>query len=415
MNRTNRKRRPAARLNATPSTATLTLKTRCEICGSDETMEFLRCDRMPVFCNVALPVREQALSAARGDIRLRLCLACGYIFNAAYDSQLASYCVGYDNALHFSPQFQSYAHELAQRLVKDLDLRRKRIVEIGCGDGQFLALLCSLGANYGFGYDPAYHAQQDLAPAPGQVLIRQAFYGVENAETDPDFLCCRHVLEHLESPLEFLRQLRRTLPEDSDARLFFEVPDAMYMLRGFGPWDVLYEHNSYFLAAALEGLARSAGFRPAASWADYGGQYRCLLVRPCPAKESHVVLTPPGERVLLYARQFAGRFQARLETWRQCLETYKGDGRRVVFWGAGSKAVTLLNAIGDSERFIHYVVDLNPRKVGKFLPGTAQQIISPQALCRQKPDVVVVMNPIYRQEVRKMLEELGIPAQVLAA
>ena len=94
----------------------------CRVCGGGLTREFFRMDAAPVFCNVSLPTRQAALDAPRGDIHLRACRECGYVYNAAFDPRRVEYSTGYENALHFSPRFRGYADALARRLVADLDL-----------------------------------------------------------------------------------------------------------------------------------------------------------------------------------------------------------------------------------------------------------------------------------------------------
>jgi hypothetical protein len=57
---------------------------------------------------------------------------------------------------------------------------------------------------------------------------------------------------------------------------------------------------------------------------------------------------------------------------------------------------------------IDYVVDINPHKHGTFLPGTGHEVVGPDFLQDRRPDVVVIMNPIYTEEIRRQLDGLGI-------
>jgi hypothetical protein len=62
---------------------------------------------------------------------------------------------------------------------------------------------------------------------------------------------------------------------------------------------------------------------------------------------------------------------------------------------------------------IQYVVDINPHRHGKFIPGVGKQIMSPEFLKEYQPDRVIVMNPIYCDEIQKMLDDMGVKTQVL--
>jgi hypothetical protein len=86
---------------------------------------------------------------------------------------------------------------------------------------------------------------------------------------------------------------------------------------------------------------------------------------------------------------------------------------RVVVWGAGSKGVTFLNTVRGAD-WIEYVIDINPRKQGMYIPGGGQPIVSPEMLAEHRPSTVLVMNPIYQDEIRGRLSRMGIKANVLA-
>ncbi len=82
----------------------------------------------------------------------------------------------------------------------------------------------------------------------------------------------------------------------------------------------------------------------------------------------------------------------------------------MALWGAGSKGVTFLNVV-PAAAGIHAVVDLNPRKTGRHIPGTGHAIVAPESLRADRVDVVLVMNPLYEDEIRRQVGNLGIGAE----
>jgi hypothetical protein len=64
---------------------------------------------------------------------------------------------------------------------------------------------------------------------------------------------------------------------------------------------------------------------------------------------------------------------------------------------------------------VEYVVDINPKKTGRYMPSTAQEIVSPERLRDYRPDVVVVMNPEYLEEIKSMLQSTGVHCELLTA
>lgn len=97
--------------------------------------------------------------------------------------------------------------------------------------------------------------------------------------------------------------------------------------------------------------------------------------------------------------------------WRERLQEWKASGKRIALWGAGSKGVTFLNMLDSAG--VECVVDVNPRKHGKFVAGAGHEIKSPQVLGGQPCDVILVANELYRSEIVKTLHELKAPAEVL--
>ena len=90
----------------------------CPVCNNSEMDLFFEAENAPVFCNVLWNAQEEALAASRAPIHLAYCHKCGLIYNIAFDPKLVEYSPAYENSLHFSPHFQEYAQDLAQRLIR---------------------------------------------------------------------------------------------------------------------------------------------------------------------------------------------------------------------------------------------------------------------------------------------------------
>ena len=98
--------------------------------------------------------------------------------------------------------------------------------------------------------------------------------------------------------------------------------------------------------------------------------------------------------------------------WKGRLKEFKQNQRKVVVWGAGSKGVTFLNIL-KAQGEIDSIVDLNPHKQGKYVPGTGHPVVSPEYLKEFQPDTVIVMNPIYADEIAGSLKAMNVPAEIV--
>jgi SAM-dependent methyltransferase len=390
-------------------------ESRCSVCNSPDMTVFFEIFQVPVYCNLLWSTRDEAIRAPKGDIRLGFCRGCGHIFNLAFNPGLMEYTQDYENSLHFSPRFQGYAESLAARLIERYDLHGKDIIEIGCGKGDFLRLLCELGDNRGVGFDPSYVPEPTGQAIAEQVTFIQDFYSARYADYKADFICCRHVLEHIQFPRDFLTHVRHSIGDRLGVIVFFEVPNALFTLRDLGIWDLIYEHCSYFSASSLSRLFTSCGFDICSLTERYEGQFLCIEALPSEglAGSPH---TPQDdlEGMARDVAAFADRYRSKVRVWRRNLEQIAYQGQQAVIWGAGSKGVTFLNAL-ETQGQIVYAVDINPRKQGMYLAGTGQQVVSPEFLRDYQPDVVIVMNPIYDYEIRQTTEGLGLTPEFVCA
>ena len=119
----------------------------CVVCTGQNISPLLHIEKAPVWCSGLFHTRASALKVPTAPILLAFCHDCGQLFNQKYET--VQYGRDYDSSLDFSGVFQNYAENLADMLVQRYSLRGKTIIEIGCGRGDLLRMLCSKGANRG--------------------------------------------------------------------------------------------------------------------------------------------------------------------------------------------------------------------------------------------------------------------------
>jgi SAM-dependent methyltransferase len=385
----------------------------CPSCGAVGMSVFYKLERVPVHSVLLLSTREEALSYPVGDIVLGFCPICGFIANAAFDSSLQEYAPGYEGTQSFSPTFNAFAHRLAERLIDQYDLHGKDIIEIGCGQGEFLTLLCELGDNRGIGFDPAYVGPRAESLAHNRATFIKDLYSERYAGYRGDFVCCKMTLEHIQQPADFISTVRCSLGDQSGTVVFFQVPDVTRILRERAFWDIYYEHCSYFSLGSLARLFRKCGFDVIRLAKEYDGQYLMIEARPGDGTGGASLRQEDDLEDLARAvADFSQDCPHKLDAWRCDLHRLGQNGYRAVIWGAGSKGVAFLTTLGVQHE-IEYAVDINPRKHGTYMAGTGQQIVGPEFLRAYRPDVVIVMNPIYCDEIQRALDRMGIMAELV--
>ena len=375
---------------------------------SSENQVFFEMLEVPIYCNLLWSDQQAAKDCPKGDLKLAFCPQTGLIYNVAFDSSKLGYSQDYENSLHYSPRFQEYADRLAQGLIKDYDLHQKDIIEIGCGKGDFLISLCSLGENKGIGFDPTYVPREEHQAFTEQVKFVQDFYSEDYKDYQADLICCRHTLEHVLDPSDLLKPLRKAIGDRLNTAVFFEVPNALYTFQELAVWDIIYEHCCYFTPTSLAYAFIDHGFEVKNKRTEFEEQFLCLEAVPV---AENVSFPEQHQQEIESLSQdlatFSSKFATLVQTWTEKLRQINQAGQKIVLWGAGSKGVTFLNILKCGD-LVEYIVDLNPRKQGMYVPGTGQKIVPPEFLQDYHPDLVIVMNPIYEEEIRQMILDMGL-------
>lgn len=384
----------------------------CPACASNELECFFTIPQVPLNCVVLRATQEAALNAPTGRIELAFCIACGAVNNVAFDPSLVDYDQSYDNSLHFSPTFRKYADGVARDLIERYNLRGKNIVDIGCGNAEFLALVCALGDNRGLGFDPSFIQGRANLEAGKGVTVIQDYYSERYADYAADFVICRHVLEHIPKPKEFLRNVKGALGASPEAAVFFELPNASFVFQKNGIWDILYEHCFYYSSIALARLFSASGFDVLNVSETFDGQYLSLEGRLSSGGNKLLGNAVGDLDAMLYdIRRFADAFRRQHAHWGTTLDRFLGQGKRVVVWGAGAKGAMFLNTVGKSS--LDFVVDVNPHKWGLYIPGTGQEVVSPEFLRQYRPDALLLTNANYRDEISRQVAALSITPELL--
>ncbi|MCM2375136.1 class I SAM-dependent methyltransferase [Aporhodopirellula aestuarii] len=389
----------------------------CPGCEASELSPFFQVDSVAANVGTLPQTREQALQAPSGSIDLVICRGCGLIHNRRFDVSQVGFEPGYEVSLFHTKVFREFIQGVCEQLIRRHDLHAKRVLEIGCGGGDFLKLLCELGGNQGIGVDPTVPARHVEAVGDGQVTLIPGYFTDEHAELIGDFVCCLSVFEAVPASLEFLRTLRRCIG-DRDVPIYFEVFNGFRSIQQSEVWSIHYEQCNYFGLQSLTGLFQAAGFDVTRSGTCYqGDQYLFVEAVPAEARPIEALAESASDSVQEMVRcteRFQKDYFERAGMWRKRMSQWKADQSDVVVWGSGGKGISFLNAVEGSE-IVRSVIDVNPNRQGRFIPLSGHEIVSPETLAAQPADVVIVTNALYQEEIRSQLNQLGMTAELLVA
>ncbi|MEZ5245305.1 MAG: methyltransferase domain-containing protein [Acidimicrobiales bacterium] len=368
----------------------------CRSCGHTELSTVFDAPSVPVENSRLYADAAAARAVTRGDLVIQQCERCGFVQNSAFDPDLVVYDDDYEDSQGHSTFFQAFAGRVIDEMIDTHQLKGARALEIGCGDGDFLRRFCEASGGTGIGLDPALGRR---AAVDGAVELRAESFGVGSGHFDADVVICRHTLEHVPDIADFLAVIRGELADRPDVVVYLEVPDSGRIATEAAFWDIYFEHCSYVDQVGFDGLLRRSGFEVVMSRLDYNGQYlvaHARLASPTPFE-------PRGDRPDF------GALADSVEEWRRWAA--QTEGRRCAVWAASSKAVAFLSAVPEFAPVV--AVDINPAKAGRYLPGSGLAICHPDDLPGFAVDTVVVMNPVYMDEISEELARVGVEAELL--
>jgi len=364
----------------------------CPGCGGRRLTAALLLPKQPVVLNYRFRTAAEARAVPRRDVHLLQCRGCGLVFNGAFEPEVIPYDSRYENRQGFSPVFRAHVTDLVQRLVRTPGIQGGRLLEVGCGKGDFLREAArALGAEAD-GYDTSYEGPD--AEDDGRVRFQASYVSAGTVQGRYDAVICRHVVEHVAGIGAFLKELAGIARAAGDPLVVIETPRFEWIVENRCLWDVFYEHCNYFTQPTLAHLARLAGFKVVRHSPVFGDQYQWLELRL--AKRTKVP-TDPGIPANARLTTFARLARRQLDALT--LRIRSGRGRKPwAVWGAGAKGVALVNLLPRLRPAA--VIDSNPAKQGGVLPGTSVPILAPSDPLLGQLGLVVIANPNYAAEIR---------------
>ncbi|HAN79147.1 MAG TPA: hypothetical protein DCQ31_15965 [Bacteroidales bacterium] len=353
------------------------MKNNCPLCNSEQLNLVGNPVHLPVFQNKVYNTEREAKNANTGIFSLTLCEKCGFIFNRTFDQNLMNYNTDYHNEQEFSAVFDLHLNQV-QSIISKHTNKNSKLIEVGCGKGHFLSKLKKEGFSI-TGFDPAYEGTDNA--------IIKDYFSEKYSNIDAELIILRHTLEHIEFPLQFLQNIAKA--NNFKGKIYIEVPAFEWIANNRAVWDLFYEHCNYFTKNTLYNLFTKSehGFL-------FGEQYQYLVAD----LESIKTLIEPSAEIRRFNLDFT--FSAINQEIKDLIRF-----TNTIIWGGSSKGVTFLNILGQLSQNIKTVIDINPKKSGKYIAVTGHKIILPENFDFTKTETVLVMNGNYLPEINELIEK----------
>jgi hypothetical protein len=374
----------------------------CPACGCFVAATLFQ-SRQPL-ATVAWPTKaEAARSMPALELDFAMCVDCGHIFNVAFDYAQVPYSEKPNLMFNRGTIWSGFLQDTLRMILTRLD-ERPVVVEVGHGDGSFLAAMAAgRPAGRFVGFDP-YGTTEESEPIEFRAELFDP--AIHLKEINPDLIISRHVLEHMAKPLGFLQRVAFEAAATGQAPLLYlEVPCVDRLLETGRTVDLYYEHSSHFTTNSFTRMLNRCSATIEHIGHGYDGEIVCALARMAGAEEEVQVATAAQT-------YFAGVRSAHVSITAQ-LDELSREGRRVAIWGGTGKSAAFINHYRlDAQRF-GVVVDSDAAKVGTYVPGMGQQIRSRDWLLANPVEVIIIPSQWRARDIAVEMAAAGISAEMI--
>ncbi len=364
----------------------------CPVCESTQSQALVLLKDFPISNLELTENRAEALNAKVYDMTICMCQRCTHIYNKTpihieYKSE---------NTTYFTNTLQKlYIETLTSTLIEKYDIKGKDIVEIGCGDGEFLKQLTKHN-NQCVGYEPSYkepYTDQNLT-------IRNEYFTPHKHLNHPvDWVVIRHVLEHFEDPFEFMERgmpyYRQINPH---VKFLIEVPNVDPTLESYRVNDFIHEHISHFSFSSIRYLLQRLNLE-------------IIEIYLTDNRENIVVICEIDQDYLANLHKIptiSEGFNHSIINLQEDYQHIVSESEVIAIWGAEGRGAGFIKTIKHYLRGDEIVVDSDEKKFDKFIPSIGLKISSYHALIGQQVDTIIITTALGKNNILKEIAENNI-------
>lgn len=355
---------------------------KCRVCKNDFfDKPLLEYENMPSIAQ-NFPDKNSIKRDKGIDLSICQCSSCGLV---QLNNEPVPYYKEVIRASAFSDEMREFRFKQFKNFVNKYNLKGKKIIEIGCGKGEYLSIMKQTGIN-AYGLEESLESveeciKQGLEVEPG--FVEDQDYKINKGPFNAFFMLS--FLEHLPDPNQVLRGIGNNLLESSVG--IIEVPNFDMVLRKKLFSEFTRDHLSYFTKDSLESTLKMNGYDILDCneiWHDY------------------IISSVVKKRKILDIGNFNKHQNEIKKNINGYVDSFKQNG--VAIWGAGHQALAMISLM-DLKDKIKYVVDSAPFKQGKYTPATHLPIVSPEKLNIEPVEAVIIMAAAYSDEVARIIQE----------
>lgn len=387
---------------------------KCRHCGTELSHEFIDLGSSPP-SNAYLTDTTLKQPEKWYPLRVLVCAECWLVQTEDYAGADELFDANYAYFSSFSDSWLKHSEQYVDEMISRLGLSNSsNVVEVAANDGYLLQYFKKQDIPC-FGIEPTASTAQ--AAREKGIDIEESFFGVSLAQRfaesgkQADLTVANNVLAHVPDINDFVMGFSYLLKPNGVAT--FEFPHLLQLIE-HAQFDTIYhEHFSYLSLTAVQRIFTHNGLQvfDVQEIPTHGGSLRVFAQRSdkgqCVVTEKVYELLVKEESKGIQSLEYYQGFQKRANKIKHDLLSFLldavNDDKRVMAYGAAAKGNTLLNYAGVRTDLLAAVIDRNPAKQGKYLPGSRIPIVSELEIKDKKPDYILILPWNLKDEVEKQL------------
>jgi SAM-dependent methyltransferase len=349
-------------------------------------------------------------------LQVMVCHNCWLVQTLDYASREELFAADYAYFSSYAVTWLQHAKSYVDSVVEKFSLSEASLVmELAANDGYLLQYVKTKKIPC-YGVEPT--ASTALAAREKGIEIIEDFFGLELAkrlivaDKHADLVIANNVLAHVPNINDFIAGIRLVLKPGGVAS--FEFPHLLQLVKNFQFDTIYHEHYSYLSLSAVNTIFSANGLTlfDVEELTTHGGSLRAFAQLTSSGKHEVSASVKKmldnecgaGITSSAYYKNFQGSINRIKNELLVFLIEASRNNVKVAAYGAAAKGNTLLNYAGIKPDLLSYVVDKNPAKQGRFLPGSRIAIVSEEHLREDQPDFVLILPWNIKDEIVEQLQ-----------
>lgn len=384
----------------------------CRGCGAVLSLTFLDLGVSPIANNL-VEIQHLSEEGIKYPLHVMTCQICTLVQLPEVIPREILFPSNYTYFSSYSSSWLQHSKAYAEKMISFLELNQTNlVVEIASNDGYLLQFFANSQIQV-LGIEPAEGVAK-AAVAKG-IPTRIEYFGelvaLELAKgKKPKLMIGNNVLAHVPDLHDFIKGFSVLI--DEQGLITFEFPHLLNLIKNCQFDTIYHEHYSYLSVSALTPLFAKYGLKIVTieKLMTHGGSLRIYVAKNSSnwtVHESVQGIIDEESRYDPREKDTYSLIQSGTEKIKtdllSTLTKYKREGKKISAYGAAAKGVTLLNFCKIGNDFLDYVIDLNPNKQGKFLPGSRIPIVDVKVLGINPPDILLILPWNLTREIKLQL------------